>query len=76
MEKYLLLKMLILKTSHGEIIMQLENISYEELLNVLLDYIRGSYDYDTCDIFDDVLQFTLENGKHINIYINVENEED
>ena len=56
--------------------MQLENISYEELLNVLLDYIRGSYDYDTCDIFNDVLQFTLENGKHINIYINVENEED
>ena len=56
--------------------MQLENIGYEELLNVLLDYIRGNYDYDTCDIFDDVLQFTLENGKHINIYINVENEGD
>lgn len=56
--------------------MQLENIGSEELLSVLLDYIRGNYDYDTCDIFDDVLQFTLENGKHINIYINVENEED
>ena len=56
--------------------MKLKNIGYEELLSVLLDYIRGRYDYETCDIFDDVLQFTLENGKHINIYINVESEED
>lgn len=56
--------------------MQLENISYEELLNVLLDYIRGNYDYDTCDVFDDVLQFILENGKILNIYVNVESEED
>lgn len=55
--------------------MQLKDISHEELLSVLLDYIRDSYDYDTCDIFDNELQFTLENGKHINICINVESEE-
>lgn len=56
--------------------MQLENIGYEELLSVLLDYIRGSYDYDTCDIFGDELQYTLDNDKVINISINIEREED
>lgn len=56
--------------------MTLENIDCEELISVLLEYIRDRYDYDTCDVFDDVLQFTLENGKHVNVYINVESEED
>ena len=56
--------------------MQLKDINYEELLGVIKDYIRDNYDYELCEDFGNELQYTLENGKHINIYINVESEED
>ena len=56
--------------------MQLENIGYEELLSVLLDYIRDNYDYELCEDCGDELQYTIDNDKVINISINIERDED
>ena len=56
--------------------MQLKDISYEELLGAIEDYISDNYDYELCEDFGNELQYTLKNGKHINIYINVESEEE
>lgn len=55
---------------------ELDRITQEELNEVILNYVREYYDYDTCDNFGDTLQFTLYDGKIINIYVNIESESD
>lgn len=52
----------------------MENLNLEELTQVVNDYIRDNYDYDYADIFDDEITYHLENGKVVNIYINLESE--
>ena len=54
----------------------MENLTLEELTNELLAYIRENYSYDVCNAFEDELQFTLEDGKHVNVYVNLEIEEE
>jgi len=54
----------------------MENLTLEELTNQILAYIRENYSYNVCDVFEDELQFTLEDGKHVNIYISLEIEEE
>lgn len=54
----------------------LEGLKLEELINVVNTYIRNNYTYNYADILDDCIVYHLENGKTIQVYINLENEED
>jgi hypothetical protein len=54
----------------------METLTLEEITNEILAFIRNNYDYDFCDVFEDELQFTLEDGRHVNIYVSLEIEED
>ena len=50
----------------------MENISEEELVQELLNYIRDNYDYELGEIFGNEMQFTLKNGNVIVINVDVE----
>ena len=52
----------------------MEKLTLEELVEVIHDYIRNNYDYNNADIFEDTISYYLENGKIINVYINLESE--
>lgn len=57
--------------------MNILDLNYEELTNVLFKYIREKYDFDSVDIYDDVITFYYENGKKLNVYVSIEDcEED
>lgn len=56
-------------------------LDINELYKVLSDYmrqaIRDNFQYDIMDVFgNDEIQLTLEDGKMVNIYLNIESEED
>lgn len=55
--------------------MKLENISYEELIKVLHDYINENYDYEIGNIYGDEMEFILDNGKVITITIDIDSDE-
>ena len=52
----------------------LEDLNIEQLVNVVNEYISNNYDYDYADIFEDTIVYHLENGKCVNVYINLESE--
>ena len=52
----------------------MEDLSLEELINVVNEYIRDNYNYNYADIFDDTITYHLENGEVVNVYINLESE--
>lgn len=51
-------------------------LKLEELINIVNEYIRNNYEYDYADIFEDTISYHLENGKVVNVYINLESESD
>ena len=52
----------------------IEDLKLEELINVINEYIRNNYDYSYADIFEDCITYRLENGKVVNVYVNLESE--
>ena len=52
----------------------LEDMNIEELVNVINEYIRDNYSYDYADIFEDTITYHLEDGKVVNVYVNLESE--
>ena len=54
----------------------MENLNIEELINEINEYIRNNYEYDYADIFEDCITYHLENGKVVNVYINLESEDE
>lgn len=52
----------------------IQNLSQEELLNVVMDYIKHNYGYNHADVFEDTIQLYDEEDNVVNIYINVESE--
>lgn len=52
----------------------MEELKLEELVNVVNEYIRDNYNYNYADIFEDTITYHLENGKVVNVYINLESE--
>ena len=54
----------------------MEDLKIEELVNVVNEYIRNNYDYNYADIFEDTITYHLEDGRVVNVYINLESEED
>ena len=53
---------------------ELNNISNEEIIKVVNDYIKDNYQYNYADILDDTITYHLEDDSVVNIYINVESE--
>ena len=54
--------------------MELINITTEELINIINDYIKDKYSYNYADVFEDTIQYHLEDESIVNIYVNVESE--
>ena len=52
----------------------MEELKLEELIKVVNEYIRDNYDYNYADIFEDAITYHLEDGKVVNVYINLESE--
>ena len=52
--------------------MKLENISYEELMEVVHDYINENYEYELGNNFGDEIQFILDNGKVVTITVSID----
>lgn len=52
--------------------MTLEDIDYEELMQVLYDYVNETYDYAIGNIFGNEMEIILDNGKVITITINID----
>ena len=52
--------------------MKLENISYEELIQVLHNYINENYDYEIGNIFGNEMEIILDNGKVITITVGID----
>lgn len=53
------------------------NLEYKELTDILYDYIRNQYEYDYADVFEDCITLHYEDGKTINVYVQIEDcEED
>ena len=56
--------------------MEIQTITSKELVEEIMKYIREVYSYSTADITDDNIQITNEVGEVVNIYINVEGEDE
>ena len=54
----------------------MEDLKLEELVDVIHEYLRNNYEYDYADIFEDCITYHLENGKVVNVYVNLESEDD
>lgn len=54
--------------------MELRNINNEEIIEIIHDYIKENYSYNYADIFEDTIQYHLEDNSVVNIYVNVESE--
>lgn len=54
--------------------MLLEKIDYSEIINIIHEYIRENYEYSYADIFEDEIQYHLEDNKVVNVYVNLESE--
>ena len=52
--------------------MKIEDISYEELMKVLHEYINENYEYAIGNIFGNEIEIILDNGKIITITINID----
>ena len=54
----------------------METLTYEEISQAIHDYIRENYDFDYADIFEDELQYHVDNKIYtINITIESDDEE-
>lgn len=53
---------------------KLSNISNDEIINAIHDYIKNNYQYNYADILNDTIIYHLEDDSVVNIYINVESE--
>lgn len=52
----------------------LNQITYKELIEVIHNYIKTYYGYESCNVFDDNLIYTLENGKEVSVYLTIDTE--
>lgn len=52
--------------------MKIEDISYEELVKVLYEYINENYDYAIGNIFGNEIEIILDNGKVITITVGID----
>lgn len=53
----------------------MEGLKLEELTQAVHNYIRETYSYDSADVFEDTITYYLEDGKVVNVYIDLESEE-
>lgn len=56
--------------------MELEDIEYSTLTNLINDYIKREYDYEYADVFDDEIDIHTYSGKVITISLNISIEEE
>lgn len=58
--------------------MQLDiNDLYKLISESIQEVVREDFQYNLMEVFgDEEIQLELEDGKHVNIYVNIESEED
>lgn len=56
--------------------MKIETLTSEELIREIMKYIRENYGYEYSDIFEDEIHLIDDEGTKVNIYLNVESEDE